>query len=270
MDCTIAARRAEVVVEARTLSYLDWGGTGPNVLLLHGITSSAATLWRIGADLAAAGYRVVAPDMPGHGSSAISAAHHIDAIAQIIDGLIAALDLHKLTLIGHSWGGATALALAGGDHTARARLTRVALLDPLLAMDPAWGVERLPAFAADLGRPAAELQPRLRAANPEWPECDVFWKADALQRCRYAQVEGLFVQGGVWRVLERAAAVAVPLLVLIADPQYTILPAEGQAELQAHLRPNLGQAKTIPGTTHNMLRGPGYVPTMAALKTWMQ
>jgi hypothetical protein len=25
----------------------------------------------------------------------------------------------------------------------------------------------------------------------------------------------------------------------------------------------------IPGTTHNMLRGPGYTPTMAALAAWL-
>jgi pimeloyl-ACP methyl ester carboxylesterase len=269
MDCSIAARRTSLVVDGLELSYLDWGGSGPNIVMLHGITSSAATLWRIGADLSAAGYRVIAPDMPGHGESAVSTAHHIDAIAALIDGFIGALNLEQIILIGHSWGGATALALAGGDHPARERLTRVGLIDPLLGMDPAWGVERLPAFSADLGRPAAELWPELRAANPDWPECDIFWKGDALERCRYAQVEGLFVKGGVWRVLERAGAVAVPLLVLIADPQYTILPAEVQAELQLQLQPALGQAITIPGTTHNMLRGPGYVPTMAALRTWM-
>jgi pimeloyl-ACP methyl ester carboxylesterase len=270
MDCTITARRAALVVAGIDLSYLDWGGSGPAVVLLHGITSSAATLWRIGADLAATGYRVVVPDMPGHGESAVSPAHDIDAIAHVIDGFIAALDLQQITLIGHSWGGATALALAGGDHAARERLARVCLLDPLLSMDPAWGGERLPAFVADLGRPAAELQPQLRAANPEWHACDVFWKADALERCRYAQVEGLFLHGGVWRVLDRAGAVPVPLLVLIADPQYSILPAELQAELRHQLRPGLGRAEIIPGTTHNMLRGPGYAPTMAALRAWIQ
>jgi pimeloyl-ACP methyl ester carboxylesterase len=213
--------------------------------------------------------RVIAPDMPGHGASAVSAGHQIDAIAALISGCIAALALEQVTLIGHSWGGATALALAGGDHAARERLARVGLLDPLLGMDPAWGVERLPAFAADLGRPAAELQPQLRAANPEWHDCDLFWKADALERCRSAQVEGLFLHGGVWSVLDRAGAVPVPLLVLIADPQYSILPAELQAELRHELRPDLGQMQTIPGTTHNMLRGPGYEPTMAALRAWI-
>jgi pimeloyl-ACP methyl ester carboxylesterase len=110
----------------------------------------------------------------------------------------------------------------------------------------------------------------LRAANPDWHECDIVWKADALEHCRYAQVEGLFVQGGVWRVLERAGALAIPLLVLIADPEYTILPPDVQAELSRTVRPASGQITTIPGTTHNMLRGPGYVPTMAALQKWIE
>ncbi len=270
MDCTISAHRDSIVVDGTELSYLDWGGSGPQVVLLHGITSSAATLWRIGADLAAAGYRVVAPDMPGHGLSAVSAAHQIDAIAALASGLINALELDEVTLIGHSWGGATALALAGGDHAARERLVRVGLLDPLLGMDPAWGSERLPNFSADLGRPAAELWPQLRAANPDWPECDVFWKGDALEHCRYAQVEGLFVHGGVWRLLEHIGTVTVPLLVLIAAAEYTILPEEVQAELRQNLHPTLGRAEVITGTTHNMLRGAGYVRTMATLRTWMQ
>jgi pimeloyl-ACP methyl ester carboxylesterase len=37
------------------------------LLLLHGVTSSSLGWWRVGSGLAAAGFRVFAPDMPGHG-----------------------------------------------------------------------------------------------------------------------------------------------------------------------------------------------------------
>jgi pimeloyl-ACP methyl ester carboxylesterase len=39
-------------------------------VLLHGVMSCAATWWRIGLALAARGWRVDAPDLPGHGDSA--------------------------------------------------------------------------------------------------------------------------------------------------------------------------------------------------------
>jgi pimeloyl-ACP methyl ester carboxylesterase len=267
MECTISATRATQHLTDGAISYLDWGGSGAAVLLLHGITSNANTFWRIAAELSAAGYRVVVPDMPGHGLSAVSSAHAIDAIAAIIGELMLALDLQAVTVIGHSWGGATALALVSGDHAARQRVQRVALLDPLLAMDPAWGEGRLPDFSANVGQPAHTLYAQLRSANPDWPECDIHWKAEALEQCRLAQVAGLFVGGGVWRLIERIATVQVPLLILVADAPYAIITAEVQAEVRANLPAN-AHMQVIPGTTHNMLRGPGYLPTMAALRMW--
>jgi alpha-beta hydrolase superfamily lysophospholipase len=49
---------------------LRWGRPGGRrVLLVHGLTSSAATWWRVAARLAEAGCSVVAPDPRGHGWS---------------------------------------------------------------------------------------------------------------------------------------------------------------------------------------------------------
>ena len=44
-----------------------WGPEPARVLLLHGITSSGATMWQLGEGLAERG--VVAPDLLGHGES---------------------------------------------------------------------------------------------------------------------------------------------------------------------------------------------------------
>jgi alpha-beta hydrolase superfamily lysophospholipase len=52
---------------------LQWDPDGPargRVVLLHGMTSLSATWWRIGPGLAARGWQVVAPDLPGHGTAA--------------------------------------------------------------------------------------------------------------------------------------------------------------------------------------------------------
>src|SRR5687768_3230857 len=47
---------------------LSWGRpSDPPLLLVHGVTSSAGIWRRVGPALAAAGFRVTAVDMPGHG-----------------------------------------------------------------------------------------------------------------------------------------------------------------------------------------------------------
>ena len=70
---------AEATTDAAGIRFhqLAWGATeAPSLLLLHGVTSSARTWWRIGPALAAAGFRVVAPDLPGHGETRRWLGHH--------------------------------------------------------------------------------------------------------------------------------------------------------------------------------------------------
>lgn len=267
--CEMTATRHELRAGPTRLSYLEWAGDGPPLLLLHGITSNAMAYWQAAPALAAAGYHVFSLDMPGHGLSDMSAGHDPDSIAALAGALIDARGLRGVTLIGHSWGGATALALAGGEHPARAALARVVLIDPALAMSAARGREMLPNYMVGVGQPAAANEAWLRANNPTWAECDIFWKLQALAACRPAQVEGLFIGGGEWSLVERLAAVDVPLLLLVADPEHTVIQADRLAEVRAQLRPELGAMQVIPGTTHNMLRGPGYADTMAALTGWL-
>jgi len=267
-ECAIEARRGYLELGGARLSYLEWPGEGPPALLLHGITSSAATLWRLGPAMAATGRRVVALDMPGHGESDVSRDHAIDAVAALAGGALEALGLRDVTLIGHSWGGATALALAGGGHPARGALARVALIDPVVGMSAERGAARLPDYLRDLGLPAATAAARIRAANPDWHPCDVHWKAEAVERCRQAQVAGFFTPPSPWDLLDRLPRVAAPLLILVADPRHTVLPPETLDMVRARL-PGGARVEAIPGTTHNMLRGPGYEPTMAVLEGWL-
>jgi N-formylmaleamate deformylase len=101
--------------------YVSWGSNHielPCALLLHGITSSAQSWVRVGPALANR-YRVYALDMRGHGDSikpskgAYSLRHTADDAAAFID----ILELERPLLIGHSWGGATAMVLASGSES---------------------------------------------------------------------------------------------------------------------------------------------------------
>jgi pimeloyl-ACP methyl ester carboxylesterase len=84
-------------------------GKGPVVLLLHGFPDTHA-VWRkqIGA-LAEAGFHVIAPDLRGYGESDAPAAVEAYAIEQLrndIVGLLDALGIDKVRLVGHDWGAA--------------------------------------------------------------------------------------------------------------------------------------------------------------------
>ena len=93
------------------IEYLELG-TGPLVILLHGFPDHART-WRFQMEpLAAAGFRVIAPNMRGYGNSSKPAgvsAYRASTLALDIIGLAHALGERRIALlVGHDWGGAVA------------------------------------------------------------------------------------------------------------------------------------------------------------------
>lgn len=83
-------------------------GSGPAIVLLHGFPGLAFT-WRhqIPA-LAAAGYRVIVPDLRGYGQSDTPGAVEDYDIAHLtgdLVGLLDALGVEKAVFMGHDWGG---------------------------------------------------------------------------------------------------------------------------------------------------------------------
>lgn len=81
---------------------------GVPVLLLHGWPELALSWSAQIAALAAAGYRVIAPDNRGFGASDRPddiAAYGIDRLVGDISGLLDALGIEKAVIAGHDWGG---------------------------------------------------------------------------------------------------------------------------------------------------------------------
>jgi pimeloyl-ACP methyl ester carboxylesterase len=117
----LAARQAEALappigrfleVDGARLHYLD-RGTGPAVVLVHGLGGNLRNFYAL-VDRLAATCRVVAVDRPGSGySTMISGAHPaLRAQARIIARFCGKLGLDRALLVGHSLGGALSLALA--------------------------------------------------------------------------------------------------------------------------------------------------------------
>jgi pimeloyl-ACP methyl ester carboxylesterase len=82
-------------------------GRGPDVLLVHGFPDSHK-VWRrqIGV-LAAAGYRVIAPDLRGFGDSEAPTARGAYRVQHFVDDLVALLDalgVAQAMVVGHDWG----------------------------------------------------------------------------------------------------------------------------------------------------------------------
>jgi epoxide hydrolase 4 len=96
------------------LHYVETGN-GPLVILLHGFPEFWFS-WRLQiAPLAAAGFRVVAPDLRGYNLSSRPSgveAYGADKAAADIRGLIRELGAEKALLVGHDFGGTVAWATA--------------------------------------------------------------------------------------------------------------------------------------------------------------
>lgn len=104
--------------------------TGAPVLLVHGFGASAYQWRHLMPALAAAGRRVLAPDLPGHGFSQLVFAageYTRAAYARRLWMLLDALGISRAPLIGHSMGGAVAAEMAWQQPS---RVERLALLSP--------------------------------------------------------------------------------------------------------------------------------------------
>ena len=83
-------------------------GSGPTVLMLHGIGGGHRAFAPQVETLASLGYRAVAWDMPGYGRSAPIEPYSFKGLAQRCVDLIDALQCDSVTLLGHSMGGMVA------------------------------------------------------------------------------------------------------------------------------------------------------------------
>ena len=189
--------RGSVDVDGTVWPLLMWGSPAdPPVLLVHGVTSNAGIWWRVGPALAAAGRRVNAVDMPGHGRTAREQRSHLfaDTAAELAAFVRAAgLDRPELSVVGHSWGGMVSAHLPAAGLRPRT----LVLLDP-----PVLTLGRLEALTQDpTERDYAtmdEAVAAVRAANPTWSDGDVAAKAMALTEFSPQLVLDVLLKNGDW------------------------------------------------------------------------
>jgi 3-oxoadipate enol-lactonase len=225
-------------------------GDGVAVVLLHAGVADR-TMWREHLEpLAAAGYRVIAVDLPGFGEAPVPS----DEDAPWADVLetMDALGVERATLVGNSFGGAVALRMAA---VAPARVTALALISvpppdlaqPSAELRSAWEAE-----TAALER--GDIEAAVRAAVDAWtlpgaPRNLRERVADMQRRALTAQTQAPEVPEAPDPLeLVGLAAIAVPALV-----------AAGEHDMSDFLKGARRMAARLPHARHIEIEGAGHL-----------
>ncbi len=144
------------------LAYQD-EGQGDAILLLHGMAGSSQT-WRSVIRPLSRKYRVIAPDLLGHGMSAKPRSDYsLGAFAVLLRDLLDELGVARATIVGHSLGGGVAMQFVyqHPDYCERLVLIGSGGLGP----DVGWTLRLLSAPGAELIMPIIAPQPVLTAGE---------------------------------------------------------------------------------------------------------
>jgi pimeloyl-ACP methyl ester carboxylesterase len=123
---TSNTRPGTIDLSAGPIDYLDTGGEGPTVVLLHGVLMNHS-VWRGVITKLAPTFRCIAPTLPlgAHRQPMRPGADlSIDGIALLVAEFLERLDLNDVTLIMNDWGGPQLLV----DHGRTERIGRLVLV----------------------------------------------------------------------------------------------------------------------------------------------
>jgi N-formylmaleamate deformylase len=249
-DVEIQGQRVEVRANGLRHSVLRYGEPGaPDLLVLPGITSPAATADFLAVLLADLGYRVTVPDVRGRGESdrAPSGGYRLVDYAADVAGLVGALDLRRPVVLGHSMGARIAATYAvlhaPDDHGL------LLLVDP-----PVSGPGRGPyptsreAFLQQLHEAQAGTDAdAVRRFYPKWPERELRLRAEVLASCDETAVlethEGFETED----FFDYWARLTQPV-VLVRGGDSPVVPVAAVADLR-RAQPGI-EIHTVPGAGH--------------------
>jgi haloalkane dehalogenase len=196
-------------------------GSPPDALLVHGYPTSSY-LWRnVLPEVAAAGYRAIAPDLPGFGDSPASLPGTWEHQVENLEQLRRSLALERVALVVHDWGGLIGLRWACDHPEAVAALV---ITDTGFFPDGRWhGMANTlrsegegEALLANVNRDL--LAGFMHQVSPEMPDDAVgeFWKAYSDDERKQSQLD--LYRSGDFSKLEpyrgKLAELGVPTLIL--------------------------------------------------------
>lgn len=219
-------------------------GSGDRLaVLLHGITADSGSWWRLGPRLLHQGYRVIAPDLPGHGRSPRWTDYSLESMT---DAVIAAVPERSALALGHSLGAlllARAVARIGPDR--------------VVYEDPAWGPSGGATMADGLRAQKHWNLEQIRAALPRQAPQARQRKLTALARW---DTTTLAVTDGFPGY--EPAPPTTEALVLLADPSAAVPPPRAE-----QLRQKGFEVRVIPDTGH-VVHNDNFDGFWSALRDW--
>lgn len=231
------ATRADLVIDGRRLSYLDFGGAGRPLVALHGHLSEGATFAHLARSLGPE-WRVIAPDQRGQGESDRTADYTREGYLADLEALLDHLALDRVVLLGHSLGAINAYQFAA-RHPERVAALVNAEGPAALGLDgtnPFGFLLDLPyqaptrdALVTDLGPAAPYFSDRLRE------NADGSWRLPFHPRDMYESEE--LVHGDHW-----ADWTATGCPALLVHGTTGVIPAE-QVRAMVERRPGTGAAE---------------------------
>ncbi|MDJ0347441.1 alpha/beta hydrolase [Streptomyces sp. H10-C2] len=227
------------------LNVHERGDGDKTALLIHGGMSDHRTWHAVEDELIARGYRVIAPDLRGHGLSPRGDYRPESLADDLVESIPAGVDV----AIGHSLGGLSLSFAVERLRPARA-----------VYSDPGFRFGHLPAnitqFMINMVRTATAES--VRKMNPRWSDADV-----AAELAGFALFDtGFFALTETQEDYLPASAV-VPSMVQLADPSFTIDECSAQ-----ELRDNGFEIRTVKGAGHCIHRD-DYAGFMASLDGWI-
>lgn len=264
--------RHEGRVEANGLRlyYRRWG-RGPRLMVLHGLSDWGLDWTRVATPLALS-REVILPDQRGHGLSDKPAEGYAFAdFAADAGAMIQALDLHDLTLMGHSLGGAAAL---GAAVAVPDRISRLVLVDPAIFMaqrasphlDPT-PEERRRNYVEWISVGREGLAARCRRESPRWLDEDIEPWAEA------KLLMSPDVQAGLKRFdpdeqIGMLESLRCPTLIIRGDSSGIIMDDANLTEIKRHV-PSV-QVATIRDSGHCPQRDnyAGFTSALGAFLPW--
>ncbi|WP_216326462.1 alpha/beta fold hydrolase [Deinococcus aestuarii] len=248
-----------VEVNGHRLHVQRTGGPRPPLVLLHGLTSNAAS-WTRAARVLGERYDVVAYDARGHGQSQrAEGPFELDDRVADLGALLGALGLDTPALIGHSMGAETA-AVFTARHPGQVRaliLEDPPFVEPRPEPTPQERARREARLASFRERvsalrtaPPEDALRLAREVNPGWRGEDLRAWAASLRDVE----EGMFALFSrpphlEWR--EEMRAVRCPFLLLTGDAERGGIVTGEQARTILGDNP-AGRTVHLPGTGHNL------------------
>ncbi len=262
--------REETYINLRGLDICisSWGAdTGKNILCLHGILEQGPVWQEVANFLVEQGYRVVAPDLRGHGKSAHVSSYNLMDFLGDIDRIVTKLFDTPITIVGHSFGSILAAIYSG---IRREKVNNLVLVETIIPgnTQPAEAVNQLTAHLDYLASPPAHpvfpnlssAAKRLRMATPGLSEtlslqlaerimeaCEggYRWRWDSLLKTR-AGIEFNGIDRN--RYLSILKAISAPITLVYGDKSEFNRPEDIQQQREAMTR---ASKIVIPGG-HNL------------------